>query len=129
MKMYRLILVLKFVNVWTQFLFSPFLVINNDIYIPILWNFFNFIAYIIRLTFFFSLRGDKAAVEDDLWAAIQQAVNEDNVQFPGLVKDIMTKWSLQAGFPLVTVTKKDGTITLTQVIWTYSEVFINILNN
>ena len=45
-------------------------------------------------------------MEDDLWLALQQQVDEEGVlSLPVKVKDIMDTWTLQMGFPLITVTR------------------------
>ena len=45
-------------------------------------------------------------MEDDLWLALQQQVDEEGVlSLPAKVKDIMDTWTLQMGFPLITVTR------------------------
>jgi hypothetical protein len=59
-------------------------------------------------------------VEDDLWLALQQQVDEDGISLPTTVKDIMETWTLQMGFPLITVTRDytTGGASVSQVkIW------------
>lgn len=56
------------------------------------------------------------AAEENLFDALQQAVNEDS-SVPSLnIKDIMSSWSKQKGFPIVKVTRdyENGTIFLSQ---------------
>lgn len=43
--------------------------------------------------------------EDDLWTALQQQAVQDNVTLPAPMKEIMSTWTLQMGYPLVTVTR------------------------
>lgn len=39
-----------------------------------------------------------------------QAVQKNNVKLPGTISSIMDRWTLQMGFPVVTVNTADGTI-------------------
>ncbi|XP_068081869.1 uncharacterized protein [Anabrus simplex] len=53
-------------------------------------------------------------VADDLFAALQKAVDEDGVLTEGLtVKTIMDTWTLQSGYPVITVTRNYTTGTAT----------------
>ncbi|EFX67144.1 hypothetical protein DAPPUDRAFT_203795 [Daphnia pulex] len=61
------------------------------------------------LTRYLNARSYKNAVEDDLWLALQQQVDEDGISLPASVKDIMDTWTLQMGFPLITVTRDYST--------------------
>ncbi|KAL0133272.1 hypothetical protein PUN28_000801 [Cardiocondyla obscurior] len=48
----------------------------------------------------------KNADQDDLWNALTKQAQMDKVLEPNVtVKDIMNTWTLQAGYPLVTVTR------------------------
>ncbi|XP_062439841.1 aminopeptidase N [Rhea pennata] len=49
-------------------------------------------------------------VYTDLWAHLQTAVDKNNVSLPGSISQIMDRWTLQMGFPVVTVNTLDGTI-------------------
>ncbi|XP_037766647.1 aminopeptidase N isoform X2 [Chelonia mydas] len=49
-------------------------------------------------------------VYDDLWNHLQKVVVEDNIQLPTTIKGIMDRWTLQMGFPMVTVDTKVGSI-------------------
>ncbi|XP_032650172.1 aminopeptidase N [Chelonoidis abingdonii] len=49
-------------------------------------------------------------VYDDLWTHLQKVVVEDKIQLPTTIKDIMDRWTLQMGFPMVTVDTKVGSI-------------------
>uniref|UniRef100_A0A6B2F4S9 Aminopeptidase n=1 Tax=Bothriechis nubestris TaxID=1766655 RepID=A0A6B2F4S9_9SAUR len=46
---------------------------------------------------------------DDLWEQLQKAVNK-NVSLPNTVKNIMDRWTLQMGFPVLTVNTTTGII-------------------
>ncbi|XP_041649423.1 aminopeptidase N-like [Cheilinus undulatus] len=51
-------------------------------------------------------------VYKDLWDHLQQAVdNTPNMQIPCTIHDIMNRWTLQMGFPVVTVDTQTGSIT------------------
>ncbi|XP_028292454.1 aminopeptidase N-like [Gouania willdenowi] len=51
-------------------------------------------------------------VYTDLWVHLQQAVeNTPGVQIPHSVDDIMNRWTLQMGFPVVTIDTRTGSIT------------------
>jgi aminopeptidase N len=55
------------------------------------------------------------AEQDDLWEFLTAAAREDESLDPDLtVKDVMDTWTLQKGYPLVTVTRKNNKIHLTQ---------------
>lgn len=43
-------------------------------------------------------------------AAIPQAVKNNNVQLPDSISNIMDRWTLQMGFPVVTVDTHSGTV-------------------
>ncbi|OXB77582.1 UNVERIFIED_CONTAM: hypothetical protein H355_002891 [Colinus virginianus] len=49
-------------------------------------------------------------VYTDLWQHLQEAVNNNHVPLPGSISDIMDRWTLQMGFPLVTVNTLTGSI-------------------
>ncbi|NXK57037.1 AMPN Aminopeptidase, partial [Chauna torquata] len=46
----------------------------------------------------------------DLWLHLQEAVNKNNVELPGSISTIMDRWTLQMGFPVVTVNTLNGSI-------------------
>ncbi|NWW23793.1 AMPN Aminopeptidase, partial [Falcunculus frontatus] len=46
----------------------------------------------------------------DLWVHLQEAVEKNNVQLPDSISNIMDRWTLQMGFPVVTVDTLTGTI-------------------
>ncbi|NXJ95288.1 AMPN Aminopeptidase, partial [Corythaixoides concolor] len=49
-------------------------------------------------------------VYTDLWSHLQQAVNESSVSLPSSISDIMDRWTLQMGFPVVTVNTLNGSL-------------------
>ncbi|NXM40125.1 AMPN Aminopeptidase, partial [Gymnorhina tibicen] len=55
-------------------------------------------------------------VYTDLWVHLQKAVEENNVQLPDSISNIMDRWTLQMGFPLVTVDTRTGTINQTHFL-------------
>lgn len=66
----------------------------------------------------FFFRAYNSATQDDLWDALTEeahrvGVLENNVS----VKQIMDTWTLQIGFPVITITRNyhNNTITVTQV--------------
>ncbi|XP_012588137.1 PREDICTED: aminopeptidase N [Condylura cristata] len=46
----------------------------------------------------------------DLWDHLQEAVNQNNVILPDTVSNIMDRWILQMGFPVITVDTSSGEI-------------------
>ncbi|XP_053128379.1 aminopeptidase N [Hemicordylus capensis] len=50
-------------------------------------------------------------VVNDLWVHLQQAVDVDSFPLPGTIKEIMDTWTLQMGFPVLTVDTGTGSIT------------------
>ncbi|NWI25638.1 AMPN Aminopeptidase, partial [Sula dactylatra] len=49
-------------------------------------------------------------VAEDLWVHLQKAVGKNNVSLPSSISDIMDHWTLQMGFPVVTVNTVTGTV-------------------
>ncbi|TKS69747.1 Aminopeptidase Ey [Collichthys lucidus] len=47
----------------------------------------------------------------DLWNHLQVAVDKSSVKLPNTVEEIMNRWILQMGFPVVTIDTQSGTIT------------------
>ncbi|XP_018306529.1 aminopeptidase N isoform X2 [Mycetomoellerius zeteki] len=59
----------------------------------------------------------QSAEQNDLWSALTKQAHKDKVLDSSVtVKEIMDTWTLQTGFPLITVTRNydNGSITLTQ---------------
>ncbi|NXE69940.1 AMPN Aminopeptidase, partial [Calcarius ornatus] len=46
----------------------------------------------------------------DLWVHLQQAVDRNKVPLPDNISNIMDRWTLQMGFPVVTVDTRSGTV-------------------
>jgi len=70
------------------------------------------------LSFCISNRAYQSAEQNDLWSALTKQAYKDKVLDSSVsVKEIMDTWTLQTGFPLITVTRNydNGSITLTQV--------------
>ncbi|NWT17755.1 AMPN Aminopeptidase, partial [Vireo altiloquus] len=55
-------------------------------------------------------------VYTDLWVHLQEAVEKNNVQLPDTISNIMDRWTLQMGFPVVTVDTSTGTINQTHFL-------------
>lgn len=55
--------------------------------------------------------------EDELWEALQYQANMENITLPATVKEIMDTWTLQMGYPVITVTRNyaEATATFAQV--------------
>ncbi|XP_067451850.1 aminopeptidase Ey-like [Thunnus thynnus] len=53
----------------------------------------------------------KNTVYTDLWKHLQMAVDKANITLPYSVDDIMNRWILQMGFPVVTINTTTGRIT------------------
>ncbi|XP_067885976.1 aminopeptidase Q-like [Heterodontus francisci] len=52
------------------------------------------------------------AVTDDMWNHLQMAIDsQDVVKLPASIKFIMDTWTMQEGFPVITVNTSSGTIT------------------
>ncbi|NXR20827.1 AMPN Aminopeptidase, partial [Cinclus mexicanus] len=49
-------------------------------------------------------------VYTDLWVHLQEAVAKNNVKLPDTISNIMDRWTLQMGFPVVTVNTLNGTV-------------------
>ncbi|XP_063268446.1 aminopeptidase N [Prinia subflava] len=55
-------------------------------------------------------------VYTDLWVHLQEAVEKNNVQLPDSISNIMDRWTLQMGFPVVTVDTRSGTVNQTHFL-------------
>ncbi|XP_059338091.1 aminopeptidase N [Ammospiza nelsoni] len=49
-------------------------------------------------------------IYSDLWVHLQQAVDKNKVQLPDNISNIMDRWTLQMGFPVVTVDTRSGAV-------------------
>ncbi|NXT62018.1 AMPN Aminopeptidase, partial [Chaetops frenatus] len=58
----------------------------------------------------------KNTVYTDLWVHLQQAVERNNVHLPDNISNIMDRWTLQMGFPVVTVDTRSGTVSQTHFL-------------
>lgn len=70
------------------------------------------------MTFLYINRAYQSAEQNDLWYALTKQAHKDKVLDPSVtVKEIMDTWTLQTGFPVVTVSRNynNGSITLIQV--------------
>ncbi|KAJ7417602.1 Aminopeptidase Ey [Pitangus sulphuratus] len=52
----------------------------------------------------------------DLWVHLQEAVEKNNVLLPDTISNIMDRWTLQMGFPVVTANTLTGTINQTHFL-------------
>ncbi|XP_076247540.1 suppressor of ER stress-induced death isoform X2 [Calliopsis andreniformis] len=69
------------------------------------------------LTNYLNERAYQSAEQNDLWYALTKQAHKDRVLDPGItVKQIMDTWTLQTGYPVVTVTRhyNNGSATLVQ---------------
>lgn len=65
-------------------------------------------------------RAYQSAEQNDLWDALTKQAHKDKVLDSAVtIKEIMDTWTLQTGFPVVTVIRdyNNGAATLTQVCW------------
>lgn len=58
---------------------------------------------------FFSIRKYQNAVHDDLWEAMSNVSNIETLELPASIKTIMSSWSLQTGYPIVTIRRNYDT--------------------
>lgn len=49
-------------------------------------------------------------VYDDLWTHLQKVVDADKLNLPGTIKVIMERWTLQMGFPVLSVNTQNGSL-------------------
>ena len=73
----------------------------------------------------------KNAVRDDLWHALGNQSARDGAELPADLKTIMDSWSLQSGYPIVTVRRdyENQTAIVTQVLVFYILSFTEFLFN
>ncbi|NXB65721.1 AMPN Aminopeptidase, partial [Struthidea cinerea] len=55
-------------------------------------------------------------VYTDLWVHLQEAVKKNNVRLPDSISSIMDRWTLQMGFPVVTVDTRTGNVNQTHFL-------------
>lgn len=68
------------------------------------------------------------AAQDDLWEALTQTAHERGILQPNVtVKMIMDTWTLQTGYPLLTVVRdyEKNTVTITQASVKYSKIYLH----
>ncbi|RVE74835.1 hypothetical protein OJAV_G00026200 [Oryzias javanicus] len=58
----------------------------------------------------------KNTVPKDLWKHLQMAVDEAGITLPRPVEEIMNRWTLQMGFPLITIDTRTGNVTQKQYL-------------
>lgn len=66
------------------------------------------------LNYYLTNRANKFASSDDLYEALQLAVNEDYPASSPNVAEMMKTWENQGGFPLITVSRNDSQVTISQ---------------
>ena len=76
------------------------------------------------LTLYLNTKKYANAVQDDLWEAMNEAAVADGLDLPADVQTIMNSWSLQTGYPVVTVQRNydNQSAIITQVAF-------NLVNN
>lgn len=84
-------------------------------------NCLEIIAYLIAFWYIEHERAFDNAVQDDLWQALQQQANQDNIPFPATIKEIMETWTSQMGYPVIAVTRnyQTNTTLVSQVKWSH----------
>ncbi|KAK7913538.1 hypothetical protein WMY93_013749 [Mugilogobius chulae] len=55
-------------------------------------------------------------VYQDLWKHLQMAVNSEGISLPNTIEEIMNRWILQMGFPVVTINTQTGQIMQTHFL-------------
>lgn len=71
--------------------------------IRMLSNFMSEESFRRGLTLYLNTRKYQNAVQDDLWDAMNEVAIADGLELPADVKTIMNSWSLQTGYPVVTI--------------------------
>lgn len=66
------------------------------------------------MNYYLTNRINNFASSDDLYEALQRAVNEDYPASTPNVAEIMKTWEHQGGFPLITVSRNDSRVTISQ---------------
>lgn len=73
------------------------------------------------LNYYLNNRFNNFANSDHLYEALQWALNEDYPTSTPNVSAIMRSWEYQAGFPLITVTRNDTHVTISQERFLYGD--------
>ncbi|XP_037030608.1 aminopeptidase N-like [Bradysia coprophila] len=73
-------------------------------------------TFVKGLNNYLTTKAYSAASEEDLFNALQSAIQEDGLQLPTSFTNIMSSWTRQKGFPVVTVERnyESSTVTLDQ---------------
>jgi aminopeptidase N len=71
------------------------------------------------LNYYLNNRFNNYSNSDHLYEGLQQAVDEDSPSSPVNVGMVMRSWELQAGFPLITVSRNASHVVLTQERFLY----------
>lgn len=66
------------------------------------------------LQYYLTDRYEKSAIPDDLYRNLQIALNTDFPTSSVNIADFMKTWELQPGYPVITITRQLGSLTLTQ---------------
>lgn len=72
------------------------------------------------LRYFLEQKKFQAAISDDLYNGIQQALNEDFPSSDLNIDTVFRSWENQPGFPLITVSKSGNQVTMTQERFFYN---------
>ena len=66
-----------------------------------------------------------SAEQDDLFTALNDQATVNSVNLPASVKTIMDTWTLQMGYPLITITRnyESGNAVVTQVLFYFKVLF------
>lgn len=69
------------------------------------------------------------AQQDDLWKALQEQADEENVVLPATVKEILDTWTYKMGYPVVKIVRDytTGGATVTQVNSCIEINFFNVV--
>lgn len=74
-----------------------------------------------------NFRAYQSATQDDLWNALTEEAHRTGVlEQNTTVKQIMDTWTLQTGFPLITVTRNYDTnyVTVSQVVFSIIDILV-----
>lgn len=81
------------------------------------------------MNYYLNNRFNNFANSDHLYEGLQRAVDEDYTDVHINVSTVMRSWEYQAGFPLITVTRNETHVTMSQERFLYgSDVSSNLWN-